>query len=504
MSHWGYENAPYSRMLADMFDNTYAKLPETFFERIQPTPVQNPRLLKFNKELAHDLDIDLSAYSAEQLAQFLSGNQLLPGAEPLAQAYAGHQYGHFVPQLGDGRAVLIGEVIDRQGQRRDIQLKGAGRTRFSRGGDGRAALGPVIREYVLGEAMFHLGIPTTRGLAIVGTGETVRREVPLPGAILTRVAASHIRVGTFEYFASRDDDLAVQTLADYVIDRHYSDLKGGGSPYQRLFAEIVLRQARLVARWTEVGFIHGVMNTDNMTVSGETIDYGPCAFLDEYEPGKIFSAIDQHGRYSFENQPRAAMWNLAVLARCLLPLMDSDEKQAQAKASEALEAFTPTFQNHLMASLKKKMALGSTKAGDDALVRDFFSLMAQTRADYTRTFRFLSGALEEGPAATNLRSALGNVPDLETWLVRWRERCRDGNRPSSQLTQEMLGVNPAYIARNHLVERAIQGAGENDDWTAMEHLLDAVRSPFVERPYLRDMMLAPAAGEKVTVTFCGT
>ncbi len=487
-----------------MLETTYANMPESFYERIRPTPVHHPRLLKFNVELGGDLGLRLGAFSKDELAAFFSGNQLLPGSVPVAQAYAGHQFGGFVPQLGDGRAILLGEVVDRFGVRRDVQLKGSGRTRFSRGGDGRATLGAVIREYVMGEAMFHLGIPTTRGLAIVETGEVVRREVPFPGAILTRVAASHVRVGTFEYFSWRGDSGAVKILADYVLDRHYPESKGSANPYQCLLLEIVRRQARLVAQWTEVGFIHGVMNTDNMAVSGETIDFGPCAFLDEYDPAKVFSSIDRQGRYSFENQPRAALWNLNVLTHCLLPLLHSNATEAETLAREALMCFDSLFQECLTASGRRKLGLAAGRAGDDGFVREFFSLLRDAGADYSLTFRLVSRALEEGPDASALRVALGSSEKFESWLARWRARCQSDGRSLGEIGDGMLATNPAYIARNHLVERAIERAVDGDDWTMFDRVLEAVSRPFEERDHLRDLMAPPKLAERVTQTYCGT
>lgn len=484
------------------FDNSYARLPEVFYERIRPVPVRRPRLRKLNETLVSDLQLSLDAYSSEQLAQYFSGNELLPGSEPIAQAYAGHQFGGFVPQLGDGRAILIGEVIDRQGQRRDLQLKGSGRTRFSRGGDGRAALGAVIREYILGEAMFHLGIPTTRGLAIVTTGEEVRRETLLPGAILTRVASSHIRVGTFEYFSWRGDHESVKILADHVIDRHYKSLAQVGDKYIRLFAEVVKRQAQLVAQWCEVGFIHGVMNTDNMTVSGETIDYGPCAFIDEYEPGKVFSSIDRQSRYSFENQPRAALWNLSMLAHCLRPLFSQDERESEAAANAVLASFETEFQANLLKNVKKKLGLSLELPGDETLVKDFFALMEQARADYSLSFRSLSKVLLDASKAQTLQEYFGK--SLEPWLLRWTSRCHSESRSLSDISVGMLMANPAYIARNHLVEAAIKSAVDDGNWTKTDRLLDAVSLPFEERVALQDQMLAPRPEERVTQTFCGT
>src|ERR1700722_8669249 len=371
------------------FSNSYSRLPEHFFARLDPTPVAKPRLIVLNRPLAQDLGLDIDAVDGEALAQIFGGNIVPSGAEPISTAYAGHQFGGFVPQLGDGRAILLGEVIDRSGVRRDIQLKGAGRTPFSRRGDGRAALGPVLREYLVSEAMHALGIPTTRALAAVTTGERVFRETPLPGAILTRVAASHIRVGTFQYFAARGDMEAVERLSDYVIDRHYPKARASERARLALLRIVVERQALLVARWMHVGFIHGVMNTDNTALSGETIDFGPCAFMDFYDPATAFSAIDELGRYAYGNQPTIAKWNLARFAETLLPLLDPNPERAIELANEAISAFTSRFQEHWLAGMRDKLGLASNEEGDLELAHAFLRAMHESAADFTLTFRRL-------------------------------------------------------------------------------------------------------------------
>jgi uncharacterized protein YdiU (UPF0061 family) len=489
------------------FDNTYAKLPDRFYERIAPTPVRAPWLLKLNVELARDLGLDLEGLSREELARIFSGNEIPSGATPIAQAYAGHQFGHFVPQLGDGRAVLLGEIVDRHGQRKDLQLKGSGPTRFSRRGDGRAALGPVLREYILGEAMHHLGIPTTRGLAIATTGEDVLRERPLPGAILTRVASSHVRVGTFEYFAARQDHEAVKILADYVIDRHYLHLKNTERPYVALFREITLRQAKLIAQWMQFGFIHGVMNTDNMAVSGETIDYGPCAFMDEYEANAVFSSIDQQGRYAFGNQPCIALWNLSSLGMCLAPLLSSTEDEAVSYVRDTLTFFEDSFFEAWTTTFQRKLGLKEThepSAEEEKLVRDFFELMSKHQPDFTLCFRHLSKSLTENSDAASLRTLFGHSPEFEGWLSAWRAY---GNATSIESrTRSMLAANPAFIPRNHRVEEAILHAMAND-LTPFERLVDALCLPFddrSDRPELQVLKAAPRPEERVTQTFCGT
>src|SRR6266851_1047233 len=363
------------------FQNTYAALPAGFFARVAPTPVTSPRLIKLNRPLAIHLGLDPDRLSTPEGTEILAGKRIPDGADPIAMAYAGHQFGHFVPQLGDGRAILLGEVIDADGVRRDIQLKGSGPTPFSRRGDGRAALGPVLREYVVSEAMAALGIPTTRALAAVVTGETVARETLLPGAVLTRVAASHIRVGTFQYFAARGDTEGLRLLADHVIARHYPDAAAAEHPYRALLENVVRRQADLIARWMLVGFIHGVMNTDNMSIAGETIDYGPCAFMDHYDPATVFSSIDHHGRYAYANQPRIAAWNLTRFAETLLPLLANDETKAIAEAEEALGGFALRFQASYLAGMRRKFGLSGAQDGDAQLVQDFLDLLSNAQAD---------------------------------------------------------------------------------------------------------------------------
>src|SRR5437773_3650770 len=371
------------------FEHTYAALPANFFARVVPTPVASPRLIKLNRPLAIHLGLDPDRLASPEGTEILAGKRVPEGADPIAMAYAGHQFGHFVPQLGDGRAILLGEVIDQQGVRRDIQLKGSGRTPFSRGGDGRAALGPVLREYVVSEAMAALGIPTTRSLAAVITGETVARETLLPGALLTRVATSHIRVGTFQFFAARGDLEGLRLLADHVITRHYPEAAHSDRPYASLLELVTLRQAELIARWLLVGFIHGVMNTDNTSIAGETIDYSPCAFMDEYHPGKVFSSIDQQGRYSYANQPQIAMWNLARFAETLLPLIDEDQQQAIKEAENVLERFSARFQAAYSAGMRQKLGLHTEADGDLELASEFLRLLATNQVDFTLAFRRL-------------------------------------------------------------------------------------------------------------------
>jgi serine/tyrosine/threonine adenylyltransferase len=485
------------------FDNTYARLPDRFFARVAPTPVAAPRLIRLNRELALHLGLDPDWLASPEALEVLAGRRIPERAEPIALAYAGHQFGHFVPQLGDGRAILLGEVVDRAGVRRDIQLKGSGRTPFSRGGDGRAALGPVLREYVVSEAMAALGLPTTRALAAVITGETVARETLLPGAVLTRVAASHIRIGTFQYFAARHDTEGVRLLADHAIARHYPDAAGSEHPYRALLQGVVARQADLVARWLLVGFIHGVMNTDNMSIAGETIDYGPCAFMDTYDPATVFSSIDQHGRYAYANQPRIAGWNLTRLAETLLPLLADDETQAIAAAEGVLDGFGDRFQAAYLAGLRAKLGLFSVEAEDLQLAQDFLGLMAASRADFTLAFRHLSeaaGNLNDDP----LRSLFGGSDQYDAWASRWRERIARDPQSAAVRQAAMRGVNPAFIPRNHRVEAVIDAAVQRDDFAPFEELLAVLARPFEDQPGYAPYMQPPQEHERVLQTFCGT
>src|ERR1700710_2097579 len=404
------------------FQNTYAALPANFFARVVPTPVAAPRLIKLNRPLAVHLDLDPDLLSSPEGTEVLAGKRVPDGADPIAMAYAGHQFGHFVPQLGDGRAILLGEVIDADGVRRDIQLKGSGPTPFSRRGDGRAALGPVLREYIVSEAMAALGIPTTRSLAAVVTGENVVRETLLPGAVLTRVASSHIRVGTFQYFAARSDVAGVRRLADHVIARHYPDVAGAERPYHALLDEVIGRQAELVAHWLLVGFIHGVMNTDNTSISGETIDYGPCAFMDAYDPATVFSSIAEMGRYAYGNQPRIALWNLTRFAECLLPLLSDDQEKAIEQAQAALGDFVEKFDTAYQAGLRKKLGLFTERDGDPALAQDLLDAMAKNQADFTLTFRRLSDAALDRLGDADVRQLFADPTAYDEWAVRWRQR----------------------------------------------------------------------------------
>lgn len=476
------------------FDNSYARLPERFGAPTHPAPAPEPRLLAVNEKLAGELGLDPAWLRSEEGLAVLSGNRVAAGAQPIALAYAGHQFGNFVPQLGDGRAVLLGEVVDKTGRRRDIALKGSGRTRFSRGGDGKAAIGPVLREYLVGEGMAALGIPTTRALAAVATGEPVYREMALPGAVLTRVAASHIRVGTFQYFAARQDTEALALLTTHALERHYPDAVGAANPALALLERVVAAQADLVARWLGVGFVHGVMNTDNTAISGETIDYGPCAFMEEYDLATVFSSIDVNGRYAYGNQPSIALWNLTRLAEALLPLIADDGEAAVALAQGVLDRFGDRFRDAYDDALARKLGLADEE-GDAELIAGFLALMARHRTDFTLAFRRLA----DDEAA--LRALMQDDAELGEWLGRWRARL--GLAAGEKAPAALCAANPLYIPRNHLVEEALVAA-TGGDLAPFERLLDVVSRPFEERPGLERYTLPATPDERVLRTFCGT
>ena len=460
------------------FDNTYARDLEGFYAPGQADPAPAPKLLKLNTALAIELGLDPDQLNA---AEIFSGNQPPEGATVIAQAYAGHQFGNFVPQLGDGRALLLGEVIDIHGQRRDIQLKGSGRTAFSRGGDGKAAVGPVLREYLMGEAMYALGIPTTRALAAVATGQPVFRETRLPGAVLTRVASSHIRVGTFQFFAARQAYDKVKKIADYSIARHYPELAKDPNPYLAFLNAVCDRQASLIAKWVHVGFIHGVMNTDNMAISGETIDYGPCAYMDRYSPSTVFSSIDRQGRYAFANQPVIARWNLARLAETLLPLLDTADTVAIDKATHTVNTFTDLYDHYWLEGMRAKLGLtGEPQPGDLLLATGFLAAMDGQNIDYTLAFRSLAE----------------NRSPSEAWAEAWRER-----NPDPAL---ILQNNPLYIPRNHQVEAALTAATEQNNLEPFETLLEVITQPFTERAGLEAYTQPAPLGSEPYRTFCGT
>ncbi len=485
-----------------VFDCSYARLPSRFYARVRPTPVARPTRLAINEELAETLGLDREELVSEEGLATLAGNHVPEGADPIALAYAGHQFGHFVPQLGDGRAILLGEVIGRDGRRRDVQLKGSGPTPFSRAGDGRAALGPVLREYLVSEAMFALGVPTTRALAAVSTGEPVYRETPLKGAVLTRVAASHLRVGTFAYFAARNDREALVELVDHALARHAPDAPRQEGPALSLLESVMQAQIALVARWLSLGFVHGVMNTDNTSISGETLDYGPCAFLDAYDPQRTFSSIDRGGRYAFANQPRIALWNLARLAEALLPLMGDDDERAIAILTERLETFPARFEASYCAELRRKLGLSTEREGDMDLARDLLNRMAAAKVDYTLCFRRLIDV-----AAGGEDKQVGDLfPDPEVfseWARAFRARLAEEPLSVEERMALMRRSNPVFIPRNHRVEEMISAATEGD-LGPFERLCRVLGRPYEDQPEAADLQEPPGKEQWCYRTFCGT
>ena len=485
-----------------LFDNSYQNLPQDFFERINPVPVKDPQLIIFNNDLGKSLGID-QKINKKELANIFSGNEILKGSSPIALAYAGHQYGNFVNQLGDGRAVLLGEVSTPNQERFDMQLKGSGQTRFSRQGDGRSPLGPVIREYVVSEAMNALGIPSTRSLAAVTTGEKVFREVFLPGGILTRIAKSHIRVGTFEYFAAQKNTENLKTLADYTIKRHFPSLKDVANPYLSLLEIVSERQIELISKWMGVGFIHGVMNTDNTSIVGETIDYGPCAFMDEYNPSTVFSSIDAHGRYAFGNQPLIAQWNMACFANSLLGLIDKDTEKATDKAQKVINNFPNKMSEALMSVMCKKIGLDSTKTNSQEALTKLLRIMLDNKSDYTLTFRYLSEIIK-GKRDSSFKQQFLEHNQISNWLKEWKELIKDQNLAKKEIALSMESSNPVFIPRNHLIERAIEAAVENNDFSEMKTLLTILSKPYEEQSKYGEYMKPPKPHEVVHQTFCGT
>ena len=476
-------------------ERTYSKLPGVFFSKLSPTPVSSPKILLFNQKLAEEIGLDLSVLSEEERTQLLSGNLVPKGIEPFAQAYAGHQFGNFT-MLGDGRALMLGEHLTPSGQRLDLQFKGSGRTPYSRGGDGRAALGPMLREYLISEAMHALGIPTTRSLAVVATGESVYRESELPGAILTRTAGSHIRVGTFEFASLHEDKAMTQALLDYLIDRHFPEIREEENKALSVLRAAIDQQIDLITHWMRVGFIHGVMNTDNMALSGETIDYGPCAFMDVFSPDTVFSSIDHRGRYAFANQPYVAQWNLARLAESLLPLIHDERQDAIAGAEESLNAFEPAYKDKWLAMMGTKLGLAEADKQDERLVTDLLDWMHSNGADYTNTFRDLGRQVLP-------ENQLYQSETFETWHRRWQERLGGEGRSLDSSLSLMRSVNPVVIPRNHKVEEALQ-AGEEGNLNPFRNLLKALESPYEEADHLAPYQVPPKPSEKVHQTFCGT
>ncbi len=482
------------------FDNTYARLPENFYARLAPVAVSQPELIDINRPLADYLGIDADWLASDQGIQMIGGNLLPEGAEPIATVYAGHQFGHWNPRLGDGRAVLLGEVIAKNGKRYDIQLKGSGVTPYSRGGDGRAPLGPVIREYLVSEAMHALAIPTSRTLAAVSSGEPVYREQRLPGGVLVRVASSHIRVGTMQYFRSIDDSGGLRSLADHVIQRHFPAAAESANPALALYQGVIEKQAHLIAHWMAVGFIHGVMNTDNMLLCGETIDYGPCAFMDQFSSSQVYSSIDHQGRYAYANQAPIANWNLACLGNAILPLLHDDEKKATELAQETLNQFPDLYWQAYFDAFRAKLGLAGKDETDPALIEDFLKLLESSRADFTLAFRRLADLAGESSEVEELQSFDHRFDD---WIERWRERCGQESIPPEQRQKQMRSVNPVFIPRNHLVEEAIDKAYAGD--LELFHILQQRwNDPFSWNASDQYLAEPPRPEQIVTQTFCGT
>tara|TARA_B110000008_G_scaffold278647_1_gene323084 strand:+ start:1141 stop:2595 length:1455 start_codon:yes stop_codon:yes gene_type:complete len=476
-------------------ESTYTKLPQVLFSKLSPTPVRQPGVVLFNEKLANEIGLNLSDMSKEVRADLFAGNFVPEGTEPFAQAYAGHQFGNFT-MLGDGRAIVLGEHLTPSGQRLDLQLKGSGRTSYSRGGDGRAALGPMLREYIISEAMHALGIPTTRSLAVVTTGEKVYRETELPGAILTRIAGSHIRVGTFEFTSLQEDKQVTQALLDYLIYRHFPEIKEKENQPFALLEAVIHQQAELITHWMRVGFIHGVMNTDNMALSGETIDYGPCAFMDTFAPDTVFSSIDHKGRYAYANQPYIAQWNLARLAESLLPLMDGKKEEIIVSAEDLLNSFEQIYKSKWLSMMGSKLGFAETGQEEEKLITELLDWMHKNSADFTNTF--LNLCKEEIP-----NGALYASESFQSWHGRWQNRLRKEEQGLETSFALMRSVNPAVIPRNHKVEEALQ-AGEEGNFKPFHDLLNAVEKPYVDGDHLLPYQAPPELGEKVLQTFCGT
>ena len=489
------------------FDNSFARLGPVFSTAISPEPVSAPRMIRLNRELARQLGMDDEALDSPVGADIFGGNRIPDGAEPLAMVYAGHQFGGFSPQLGDGRAILLGEVVTSNGARHDIQLKGSGPTPFSRNGDGRAAMGPVLREYLLSEAMHRLGVPTTRALAAVATGDSVIRERMVPGAVITRVATSFVRVGTFEYFSAQGNTEAVKQLADYVIARNYPDAAEADNPYEALLEQVIERQAALIARWMQLGFIHGVMNTDNMSIAGETIDYGPCAFMDGFDHHQVYSSIDRQGRYAYANQPPIAQWNLIRFAETLLPLLlrGDDTRAAVATAERLLNGFIDHYQRYWLAGMRQKLGLVQKRDTDRALAEGFLDILAAENVDFTSAFRALSLLANAPSDQDHVLTALFAQPQaINAWLENWRQRLAEETDDAATRQQKMQLANPIYIPRNHLVEAVIRAAEDEGDFEPFHRLHGVLQQPFEEQPGMGAYSQPPRPEQVVHQTFCGT
>jgi len=499
------------------FDNQFATLHERFYCKTNPVPVANPSLIKLNKELAESLDLPTQHFDASNAAATFSGNQIPDGADPLAMVYAGHQFGQFNPQLGDGRAILLGELVNKNCERFDLQLKGSGRTAYSRNGDGRAALGPVLREYLISEAMHKLGVPTTRALAAVTTGENVERDRLLPGGIITRIASSFVRVGTFEFFAAKGDSDAVKKLADHIIARNYSHLpsqtNNTENPYVAFLQAVVDRQAALIAQWMQLGFIHGVMNTDNMSIAGETIDYGPCAFMDAYAHDQVFSAIDRNGRYAYHNQPSIGLWNLSRLAEALLPLLADNSDAAIEIAQDVLKTYIETYETHWLKGMRAKCGLLTASADKDTtdktLIDALFDIMAANNADFTLTFFYLSQLRQQASKETAeqekaLRDLFDKPAQLDGWLSQWRKRLSTESQNDNQRQTNMQLTNAIYIPRNHQIEAAIRAAEDHNDFSVFHALHEVLQNPYAKQEGKERYQRPPEPHEVVAQTFCGT
>lgn len=477
-------------------ENTYCELPNIFYSKEIPEKILNPKLVEFNKELAEDLGLDLKFLNSDEGIQYLVGNKLLEGSTPIAQAYAGHQFGHFT-MLGDGRAILLGEFISRNGQRFDIQLKGAGKTKYSRGGDGKAALGPMLREYIISEGMYGLKIPTTRSLAVISTGENVIREEILEGALLVRIAKSHIRVGTFQFARNFGDVEDLKKLADYTLNRHFKKDTYEGNPYLYLLKEVINNQAKLISKWQVVGFIHGVMNTDNMTISGETIDYGPCAFMDSYDINTVFSSIDINGRYAYGNQPKIGVWNLTRFAESLLPLLDDDIDNAIKIAEEALSNYGKLYNEYYFNGMRAKLGLFNKEEEDENLILSLLTIMNKFKADYTNTFLNLTlGNLEE--------MSIFKSDDFKKWYESWQARLAKQNKSRDEIKKLMQSNNPTVIPRNYIVENAIKAAVNNNDYSVINKFLEALKNPYYYSNISEEYSKIPEVPSCPYKTYCGT
>jgi uncharacterized protein YdiU (UPF0061 family) len=487
------------------FNNTYVNLGKDFSVRVMPSPVTNPELVIFNHQLGEALGLSETCLTAAEGAAILAGSRFPEGTEPVAMAYAGHQFGHFVPQLGDGRALLLGQLAGPDGVPHDIHLKGSGRTVFSRGGDGRAALGPVLREYLVSEAMAKLGLPTTRALAAVTTGEQVARQELLPGGVITRTARSFVRVGTFEYFSSRNNLDAVTRLADYVIEQHYPGCREAANPYLALLEAVIERQAALIAQWMQVGFIHGVMNTDNMSIAGETIDYGPCAFMDHYAHDQVYSSIDHHGRYAYNNQPNIGLWNLTRQAETLLPLLADSPEAAVETARAALQAYAGLYEQGWLDGMRAKVGLQTRHDADKALIDELFEIMAAGRADFTLTFHYLSTLAADSPDRDgSARTLFSDPAQFDHWAQHWRLRLRQEDSVDAARQARMQAINPVYIPRNHRIEATIRAAEDHGDFSLFHELHAVLQNPWQRQPGKDAYMLPPEPDEVVQQTFCGT